>query len=1200
MLFRSNGNVLTTTDPLGGVVANEYDALGRVVKVTDQAGGITSTIYDAGGNIIQTTDPEGNQTKYTYDALGRVATVTDPNGGITTTAYDANGNTASITNADGGIITYEYDKLDRLVKTTDAEGNTTTYTYDANSNQTSVTDGRGNTATSTYDALNRMVGQTDESGEIFKYVYDADGKIIKTINERGAETCYEYDKNGNIVKLVDAEGNSTDLTYDAMDRIATITNGRGAVTSYEYTPTGMIAKETDAGGNITTYTYDKLDRLIAEDASGLVTTYEYDALSNVVKTTSPEGASDTLTYDKNGNIVGATDANGNKTSYVLDGNGNIVQTIDALGNIAAFEYDAMNRLSKMTLHRVDTQDKVDEYQVTLYTYNKNGLVTKVINAAENAKLMVYDQNGNLIQQADEDGNVNTYTYSPTNLVTAINYADGKNVAYTYDEAGNLIEMNDWNGKTTYALDLLDRITSVNDHNGKTIRYAYDEVGNETKLTYPDGSTAVYTYDLLDRMTSVTDAEGKKTTYSYNAQDWKVDMTYPNGWIEEHSYDKDGRMVKTVDIDPKKKDLKSTKYTYTYDAVGNLLHEYKRGNGSGAVQEDVTYTYDALNRLIKAYELYGKHDRNYQYDSLGNLTYEQTGNNKSVDYKYNNLNQLTQKTVDGKDNYSYTYDKRGNQLSELAEKKNGNSGKGNGNNKTPTKWGETGTYVYNAANRMVEGTNTAGEKTVYNFNGLGMLVQNTWVVENNAYGYHDMNGKTDVKYSIKKPEIVVKDFVVDYNSPVQVPLTENEEGGLSYRYTYGLERVSVQIGGIETSAGNLVTPENTVKLYYHTDRLGSYRYLTDDVSGKITSWTDYDEWGNITHNAVLKMGKRQLDLVKNYTGHEYDNVIAKYYAKARMYDPQDKRFTQKDPAEDGLNWYTYCKDNPVVNWDFTGLFVMSYNHVLSSQALRSLQIWLQELGYMTPEVSSSTFGKNYGGHTKSAVQLFAMNYHLPIKDSIDDYLYLAIVNEYVAKKYPKNEEKQQESYDWAIRMLIRVDNYYKKYSCYRTFAFDMPQYRTPAQIIQNENPNATVCSYNGIWYLDYTDEMMRELKDNVKKFRDKAIGIMGWTQSEATTDKMIWFAKQVRQDGPWDLKLEDVWNKHFNVTYYSQQFRFFFNGKLRTAEDMGNIFYGYFGHAMNIGIGSLHIGSWATGIPSGQFIYSNGDRSTVTEGYNLYP
>ena len=68
-----------------------------------------------------------------------------------------------------------------------------------------------------------------------------------------------------------------------------------------------------------------------------------------------------------------------------------------------------------------------------------------------------------------------------------------------------------------------------------------------------------------------------------------------------------------------------------------------------------------------------------------------------------------------------------------------------------------------------------------------------------------------------------------------------------------------------------------------------------MTGKVTSWTHYNEWGEITHNAVLKTGQRELDLVKRYATHDYDAVLGMYYAKARMYDAENRRWT---PLRDG--------------------------------------------------------------------------------------------------------------------------------------------------------------------------------------------------------------------------------------------------------------------------------------------------------------
>ena len=81
-------------------------------------------------------------------------------------------------------------------------------------------------------------------------------------------------------------------------------------------------------------------------------------------------------------------------------------------------------------------------------------------------------------------------------------------------------------------------------------------------------------------------------------------------------------------------------------------------------------------------------------------------------------------------------------------------------------------------------------------------------------------------------------------------------------------------------------DGAVKLWYHHDRLGSVDYLTDNVQGKVTSYVTYDDWGEPTAKAVLKLGLRELDLVTQYTVHPYDPVLGLYFAQARMYNAEN--------------------------------------------------------------------------------------------------------------------------------------------------------------------------------------------------------------------------------------------------------------------------------------------------------------------------
>ena len=165
--------------------------------------------------------------------------------------------------------------------------------------------------------------------------------------------------------------------------------------------------------------------------------------------------------------------------------------------------------------------------------------------------------------------------------------------------------------------------------------------------------------------------------------------------------------------------------------------------------------------------------------------------------------------------------------------------------------------------------------------------------------------------------------------------EHEVNGLDYRYVYGNERLSVNVSPITNGSGHIVESGavgQQIRLYYHQDLRGTVDYLTSPVSQKVESWTHYNEWGEITHNAVLKCGQRELDLVKNYTGHDFDAVLNMYYAKARMYDAENRRFVALDPIMDGSVYdiservtdpmmfvkYLYVKDNPLVYIDPLGL------------------------------------------------------------------------------------------------------------------------------------------------------------------------------------------------------------------------------------------------------------------------------------------
>ena len=83
----------------------------------------------------------------------------------------------------------------------------------------------------------------------------------------------------------------------------------------------------------------------------------------------------------------------------------------------------------------------------------------------------------------------------------------------------------------------------------------------------------------------------------------------------------------------------------------------------------------------------------------------------------------------------------------------------------------------------------------------------------------------------------------------------------------------------------------------------------------------------------------------YCGEYYDSEIEQIYLRARYYDPSLGRFTQSDPAmADGMNWYTYCGNNPMNAWDPTGLVITTWDleHCSNEeleQLERNSQVWI---------------------------------------------------------------------------------------------------------------------------------------------------------------------------------------------------------------------------------------------------------------------
>ena len=125
---------------------------------------------------------------------------------------------------------------------------------------------------------------------------------------------------------------------------------------------------------------------------------------------------------------------------------------------------------------------------------------------------------------------------------------------------------------------------------------------------------------------------------------------------------------------------------------------------------------------------------------------------------------------------------------------------------------------------------------------------------------------------------------------------------------------------------------------HGDVLAAY----SSTSNRIADYT-YDAWGNIRNQGTQSWG---ADNPLRPNGQYYDTESGMTYLRARYYDSSIRRFITEDPIKDGLNWYAYSGNNPIMFVDPSGM----YWEELASPWVRQQRIWmpgvyaLQSLGF----------------------------------------------------------------------------------------------------------------------------------------------------------------------------------------------------------------------------------------------------------------
>lgn len=979
--YDKNGNLLTETDAAGNTTSYAYDALNRVISTTDAEGGVIQNRYDAVSNLTEVEDALGNITKNTYYADGKIQSTTDPLGNVTRYTYDACGRTESVTNADGGVVRYEYTPGGAVSKITDPLGNATLYEYDANGQRSKAVNAAGNVIQYRYDSMGNVTEVYVDSALQASYTYDKLNRALSVTDSNGNSSYTEYNKVGSILSRKDRNGNITRYTYDQNYRPVQVTDAAGGITSYTYDAVGNQLSVTDAMGNTEQYAYDPVGNLLKKtDALGGVTAYTYDSFGNVKTETDPLGSVSSYAYDLNGQLTESVAPNGKTAFFTYDGNGNQVKVRNRENEITYYEFDSMNRLTKKTnqlnhsevytydlagnvlsytdgnkytkTYRYDSLNRLAsetsaggsvtdyEYDVygnlikltadagngarssTVYEFDREGNLLSETAPDGSSSSFTFDGEGNLIKSVDENGTETEYTYDVLGNNTGFVNEDGE-TAYTYDKVGNLKTAVSSAGAVTFEHDALYRTIQVVNEDGGVTAYSYDAAGFRTGIIYPDGKGVSYEYDAVGNVTALTDYDGSVTKYAYDGEGRRKKELHPDGSTTEYGFNNAGQLTHQAEVSKENNTIREI--LYGYDDAGNLKSEQRTGVDIDRRDESVRYYYDKDNQLIRSV-IEGK-TTVYQYDKAGNLL-----SDGEFTYTYNNRNQLLTKAgADGKTEYSY--DPAGNLLKKVSPD------------------GVTD-YVYDSQNRLIKGEKSDGSSSEYVYNAMGVRIENTQVRPNENAGYSNAdqnNGSGHIKDYLPSliddradwqptwedevggvhqndKETVTTHYTVDYLSEQKLDLTATVDGSYSARYVYTLSeaRLSAEFtyaDGTERGEGGEnpasdFSANDINKVWYRSNLTGSSLYAVDK-DGETVSHAVYNAWGKLQSDAPTDMNFTGMEGLISYSTYSWDVTLELYFAQNRFYDPADKRFTQEDKTEDGVNWYLYVENNPLIFVDADG-------------------------------------------------------------------------------------------------------------------------------------------------------------------------------------------------------------------------------------------------------------------------------------------
>jgi len=472
--------------------------------------------------------------------------------------------------------------------------------FDSATNPSGLVIGSAVTTTREYDDAGRVKAETDGNGNRIQHTFDGNGRLNATMDALGQRTTYRYDKAGNLAQ-VDVTGRLNGIATDAPGTaLAPGANVLLARTKWTYDSAGELIQRDEArfdpatGANLP-------DAGITPGDGYATTRYMYDPAGRLATVTNDNGGTTQYFYDGLGHPKSKRDASGTITDYTMDVRGNVIEE-----------------------DRRELMPAANVTYTTLYGYDAQNRLTRIVNNAGETHRIGYDARGHKAWEADAKGGIEA---DPAGAYPGLINDLGNVVTYTYDTAGNLIQTDrflspDGNGYTTptakvttqQAWDTDGHLISQTDDQHHATTYGYDNQGHRTTVTYPDGTRTKYRFDANGNLLSTLDAAGNLVQATYNGENDRIQIAtagpgaaYSNA--QTFQYDGLGRVTTATDNNDPNTGSDDSTVTRTYDSQGNVLLESQNGAIVGhaydGLRDETGLTYPSGRVIAKTYDTMGR-------------------------------------------------------------------------------------------------------------------------------------------------------------------------------------------------------------------------------------------------------------------------------------------------------------------------------------------------------------------------------------------------------------------------------------------------------------------------------------------------------------------------------------------------------------------------------------------------------------------